>query len=119
MPRSRAGRLRAVRAHRVSDGPSTVIDGMSSRALAEIARLELSRNYLVPGGVSEAVRCWRRHVRQPLGALWRDDELGDTHWDCCGDPREARELLDTVMRAMSPRGARELRRVVGALDAER
>ncbi|MDF6020809.1 hypothetical protein [Streptomyces sp. JH34] len=47
-------------------------DGLSSRTLAEITRLELSRDHLAPGGVSEAVRCWKAHVRQPLGALWRD-----------------------------------------------
>ncbi|MGW0787622.1 hypothetical protein ACWD04_05060 [Streptomyces sp. NPDC002911] len=92
---------------------------MSSRTSAEIARLELSRNYLAPGGVSEAVRCWKRHVRQPLSDLWREDEQAGTHRYCCGDPLEARELLDRVMGAMSPRGARELRRVVGGLDGER
>ncbi|MFD6279236.1 hypothetical protein ACFWFI_27275 [Streptomyces sp. NPDC060209] len=120
MPRSRPGNLRTGRAYRPRpDGPSTVIDGLSSRTLAEIARLELSRNYLSPGGVSEAVRCWKRHVRRPLGALWRDEEQGNTHWDCCGDPLAARRLLDVVMGALSPRGAREFRRVVSGLDRDR
>ncbi|MFJ8887530.1 hypothetical protein ACIRJR_29555 [Streptomyces sp. NPDC102402] len=119
MPRSRAGHLRngPVRPRR-ANGPSTVIDGLSSRTLAEIARLELDRNYLEPGRVSEAVRVWRRHVRQPLGALWRDYELGNSEWDCCGHPLEARELLGTVMGALSPRGARELRRLVDGLDGD-
>ncbi|MGW3079179.1 hypothetical protein ACWC9F_01915 [Streptomyces sp. NPDC001110] len=77
-----------MRAHRRrADGPSTVIDGLSSRTLAEITRLELTRNYLAPGGVGEAVRCWKDHVRQPRGALRRDDEYGNPHWICCGDPR--------------------------------
>ncbi|WP_406148681.1 hypothetical protein [Streptomyces sp. NBC_01012] len=118
MPRNRAGHLRRGRVYdRRPHRANTVIDGVSSRTLAEIARLELSRNYLSPGEVAEAVRGWRQHMRQPLGALWRDDELGNSHWDCCGDPLEARELLDTVLGALSPRGARELRRVVSRLDA--
>jgi hypothetical protein len=117
MPRSRSGHLRRGRAsRRRPDGTSTVIDGLSSRTLAEITRLELSRNYLAPGEVSEAVRTWKRHRRQPLRVLWRDHELGDTHRDCCGDPLEARELLDTVLGALSPRGAGELRRVVSRID---
>ncbi|MFJ6851382.1 hypothetical protein ACIQM3_12710 [Streptomyces sp. NPDC091271] len=119
MPRSRSGHLRRGRAYRRRpDGTSTVIDGLSSRTLAEITRLELSRNYLAPGEVSEAVRTWKRHRRQSLRVLWRDHELGDTHWDCCGDPLEARELLDTVMGALSPSGARELRRVVSRIDGD-
>ncbi|MFJ9062179.1 hypothetical protein [Streptomyces sp. NPDC102409] len=118
MPRSRAGHLPARRGGHRPNGPSTVIDGLSSRTLAEIARLELSRNYLEPGQVSEAVRLWKHHVRQPLGALWRADELGDSHQDCCGDPQEARELLGTVTAALSPRAARELRRLVGRLDGD-
>ncbi|MDF0372062.1 MULTISPECIES: hypothetical protein [Streptomyces] len=109
-----------MRVHRRrADGPSTVIDGLSSRTLAEITRLELTRNYLAPGGVGEAVRCWKDHVRQPRGALRHDDEYGSPHWICCGDPRAARALLGLAMRAMSRSGARELRRVVDGLDRER
>ncbi|WP_405662953.1 hypothetical protein OG379_15010 [Streptomyces sp. NBC_01166] len=119
MPRSRSGHLRKGRAYpRRTGGTSTVVDGLSSRTLAEITRLELSRNYLAPGEVGEAVRTWKRHRRQSLRVLWRDHELGDTHWDCCGDPSEARELLDTVIGALSPRGARELRRVVSRIDGD-
>ncbi|MEV5162225.1 MULTISPECIES: hypothetical protein [unclassified Streptomyces] len=119
MPRRRAGHLRTGRVHRRRpNGPRTVINGLSSRTLAEIARLELSRNYLGPGEVAEAVRRWKHHVRRPLRALWRDDELGDDHEDCCGDPLAARDLLGTVMGALSPRGARELRRLVGRLDGD-
>jgi hypothetical protein len=38
------------------------------------------------------------------------------HWYCCGNPLEARALLDTVMQAVSPRSARELRRIVSRSD---
>ncbi|MEU0299484.1 hypothetical protein ABZ252_08455 [Streptomyces sp. NPDC006175] len=117
MPRSRSGRHRRGRAYgRRPDGTSTVIDGLSARTLAEITRLELSRNYLTLGEVSEAVRTWKQHRRQSPRVLWREHELGSSHWDCCGDPLEARELLGTVMGALSPRGARELRRVVSGID---
>ncbi|MBC2874827.1 hypothetical protein H7K43_07130 [Streptomyces sp. TYQ1024] len=93
------------------------MDGLSSRALSEISRLERSRNYLRPGDVSTAVRLWKDYVRRPERQLWHDHEWGNAHWYCCGDPFEARALLDTVMQAMSPRNARELRQVVGRSDA--
>ncbi|MDX3059734.1 hypothetical protein PV394_32155 [Streptomyces sp. NE06-03E] len=115
MPRNRPGHRRRALLRRPS-GANTVVDGLSARTLAEIARLELSRNYLSPGEVSAAVWTWKAHMRQPLRVLWREDEPGGTHGDCCGDPREARELLGTVTRALSPRAARELRRVVSRLD---
>ncbi|MFF8617642.1 hypothetical protein [Streptomyces sp. NPDC015350] len=85
--------------------------------LSEIFRLEHSRNYLRPGDVGAAVRRWKDHVHRPERHLWDDHEQGSTHWYCCGDPFEARALLDTVLQAMSPRNARQLRRVVDRLDA--
>ncbi|MEU8971990.1 hypothetical protein AB0D11_22405 [Streptomyces monashensis] len=90
---------------------------MSSRALSEISGLERTRNYLCPGDVARAVRLWREYVHRPQRELWRDYEAGNVHWDCCDSPLEARALLDTVMRALPPRSARELRRVIGRFDA--
>ncbi|WP_405918162.1 hypothetical protein [Streptomyces sp. NBC_00728] len=92
---------------------------MSLSASSEVIRLERSRNYLRPGDVSAAVRLWRDYVHRPERQLWNDYESGDVHWDCCGNPLEARALLDTVIQAMSPRNARELRRIVGRFDAVR
>ncbi|MET7987701.1 hypothetical protein [Streptomyces sp. NPDC005281] len=89
---------------------------MSSRALSEILRLELTRNYLQPGDVGAAVRLWKNYVHRPERQLWLDYECGDVDWYCCGDPIEARSLLDTVMQAVSPRSARELRAVVDRSD---
>ncbi|MBT1098132.1 hypothetical protein KJZ88_42310 [Streptomyces sp. Tu102] len=94
-----------------------VIDGLSSRALAEIFRLERTRNYLQPGDVTRAVRLWKDYVQRPERQLWQDYEWGNVHWYCCGNPLEARALLDAVMQAISPRNARELRKVVGRMDA--
>ncbi|CAM5693836.1 hypothetical protein ACWGKK_14655 [Streptomyces chartreusis] len=51
-----------------------VIDGLSSRALAEILCLERTRNYLQPGAISAAVR------------LWKDYEWGNVHWHCAAIP---------------------------------
>ncbi|MEU5159610.1 hypothetical protein AB0G74_08365 [Streptomyces sp. NPDC020875] len=101
------------RAHRPRPG----IDRLSSRALAEIHRLERTRNYLQPGDVSAALRRWKEYVHKPARELWHDDEFGNVCWYCCGDPFDGRALLDGVVRAMSPRGARELREIVEGLDA--
>ncbi|MEV7169161.1 hypothetical protein AB0O18_05655 [Streptomyces sp. NPDC093224] len=85
--------------------------------MAEIVRLEHTRNYLRPGDVSAALRLWKEYVHKPAQELWHDDEFGNVHWYCCGSPLEGRALLDGVIRAMSTRGARELRKVVEELDA--
>lgn len=84
--------------------------------MSEISQLERTRTYLWPGEVSRAVRLWRDHVRRPEREQWREYERDDGHWDCCGDPFEARVLLDTVTRALSRPSARELRRVLARID---
>jgi hypothetical protein len=118
MPRRRPGRIRAgAPGSHGTTGAGSVIDGLSSRALSEITRLEHTRNYLHPGDVSTAVGLWKDYVHQPQRDLWQDYECGNTHWFCCGDPLEARLLLDIVMQAVSPRSARELRRIVSRSDA--
>ncbi|MEV5240152.1 hypothetical protein AB0K89_13735 [Streptomyces cinnamoneus] len=113
MPRRRPEQLRAALAHRRRphapyDSPSVVIDGLSARTLAEISRLEHTRTCLHPGDASRAVRLWKDHVRLPLRDLTRYDERACVY-DCCGDPLEARILLDQIMQGLSRRGARELR----------
>ncbi|BFO18142.1 hypothetical protein SHKM778_45300 [Streptomyces sp. KM77-8] len=118
MPRRRPGQIRtgAPGSHRTT-GARPVIDGLSSHALSEITRLEHTRNHLQPGDVSAAVDLWKDYVHQPERALWHDHEWGNVHWYCCGNPLEARALLDTVMQALSPRSARELRKIVSRSDA--
>ncbi|MGW1073505.1 hypothetical protein [Streptomyces sp. NPDC002537] len=116
MPRRRPGHVRAGLPRR-RRAYETGIDGLSPQALSEIVRLERTRNYLQPGDVGRAVRRWEEFVRLPEQRQWHEFEWDDTHWYCCGDPLEGRVLLDGVLRAMSRRGARELGRVVGALDA--
>jgi hypothetical protein len=118
MPRRRSGQIRAGApgSHRTT-GARPVIDGLSSRALSEIIRLEHTRNYLQPGDVSAAVSLWKVYVHQPECDLWHDYEWGNVHWYCCGSPLEARALLDTVTQALSPRSARELRKIVSRSDA--
>ncbi|WP_327321363.1 hypothetical protein OG735_01885 [Streptomyces sp. NBC_01210] len=85
--------------------------------LSEIVRLERTRNYLQPGDTTAALRLWKDYVHRPEGQLWHDDEYGNAHWYCCGNPLEARALLDGVMQAMSHRGARELGKIITDLDA--
>ncbi|MEZ0069464.1 hypothetical protein ABIA32_005508 [Streptacidiphilus sp. MAP12-20] len=94
-----------------------MIDGVSSRVLSEVARLEDTRNYLQPGDVAAAVRLWEDYVHLPERQLWHDYEWGNVHWYCCPNPLEARSLLDRVMHALSPRSARELRKIVNRSDA--
>jgi hypothetical protein len=117
MPRRRPGHIRTgiSSRHRTSDA-NPVIDGLSSRALSEIYRLERTRNYLQPGDVSAAVRLWKDYVRRPERELWHDYEWGNVHWYCCGNPLEARALLDAVTQALSPRTARELRQIISRCD---
>ncbi|WTW92161.1 hypothetical protein OG216_01710 [Streptomycetaceae bacterium NBC_01309] len=98
-------------------GAGPVIDGLSARAMSEIVRLERTRNYLEPGDVSAAVRLWKNYVHRSERELWHDYEWGNAHWYCCGNPLEARALLDTVTSALSPGSARELRKVIGKFDA--
>lgn len=117
MPRRRPGQIRdgVPGSHRTT-GARPVIDGLSSCALSEIIHLERTRNYLHPGDVSAAVGLWKDYVHQPERALWHDYEWGNVHWYCCGNPLEARALLDAVMQALSPRSARELRKIVSRSD---
>ncbi|MEV6330144.1 hypothetical protein [Streptomyces sp. NPDC051909] len=67
--------------------------------------------------MSAALRLWQDYVHRPTRELWRDHEWGNAHWYCCGDPLEARALLDTVVRALPPRSARPLRRLISRSDA--
>lgn len=118
MPRRRPGQVHAgAPGSHLTTGAGPVIDGLSSRALSEISRLEHTRNYLQLGDVSTAVGLWKSYVHRPERDLWHDYEWGNVHWYCCGNPLEARALLDTVMQAISPRSARELRKVVSRSDA--
>ncbi|MCA6091059.1 hypothetical protein LE181_02595 [Streptomyces sp. SCA3-4] len=120
MPRRRPDQVRAARARRRRpyapyNSPSVVIDGLSARTLAEISRLERTRAYLHPGDAGQAVRLWKDHVRLPLRDLTHHDEHACLY-DCCGDPLEARILLDMIMQALSRRGARELRAQLHRFD---
>ncbi|MEU7206009.1 hypothetical protein [Streptomyces sp. NPDC045470] len=125
MPRKRPGRIRAdLPSRRRSQNTVPVIKGLSSRALAETGRLEHTRNYLGPGDLGKAVRLWKDYVHRPkrelwhdYDQLWHDDKWCDLHWHCCGDPLEARELLDVTLQALPYREARELRKVISRLDA--
>lgn len=119
MPRNRPGRIRAGLPRRCREqNTRAAIDGLSPRVLSEITRLERTRNYLEPGETGWAVRLWRDHVRRSARELWHHDEHGDAHDYCCGNPLQARAVLDTVLRGMSPRGAREFRKVIARLDGQ-
>ncbi|WP_199563885.1 MULTISPECIES: hypothetical protein [unclassified Streptomyces] len=78
--------LRIASGSHLATGARPVIDGLSSRALSEISRLDHIRNYLQPGDVSTAVGLWKNYVHQPERDLWHDYEWGNVHWCRCGNP---------------------------------
>lgn len=119
MPRRRPGRVRAElpRVRRPYDDV-TVIPGLSAPALGEVRRIERLKKYLWPGSVGGALVRWRKFVHEPTRRLAYYNEGRCHRWECCGDPWQAREYLEAVMHAMSPRRARELCRIVDALDRE-
>ncbi|MDI3405874.1 hypothetical protein [Streptomyces cavernicola] len=96
----------------------SVITELSPAALAEVVRLERSRNYLWPGGAETCLLLWARFVRAADHRLWVDNHGGCGIWECCGDPYLAREFLEGLMLAMSRRRGRELRRVVASIDVD-
>ncbi|MEW2417487.1 hypothetical protein AB0953_27715 [Streptomyces sp. NPDC046866] len=67
--------------------------------MAEIARLEGTRNYLEPGDIVLALDRWKQYVRSPERRQWHECEWGSVHWYCCGNPLEGRALLDGVLLA--------------------
>lgn len=125
MPRSRPGCRResgraAVLAHRagVAGFGCAGVPGAGAVGSATVASVSRKvRNDQTPGDVSAAVGLCKDYVHQPERTLWHDYEWGNVHWYCCGNPLEARALLDTVMQALSPRCARELRKIVNRSDA--
>ncbi|MER5887499.1 hypothetical protein ABT160_27100 [Streptomyces sp. NPDC001941] len=118
MPRSRRGLTTGPGAHSHQAHPrNRVIDGLSPSSLRDIDRLERSRNYLATGEVSASLRQWRDYVLCPDTEAWHAYEYGYPYRECCGDPYDARALLDTVLQALPPRSARQLRAVVARVDA--
>lgn len=87
MPRRRPGRIRAaIPDQQQARHSRPAIDRLSPRALSEIVRLERTRNYLQPGDTRAALRMWKDYVHRPERELWHDDEFGNVHWYCCGNP---------------------------------
>ncbi|MFF3767567.1 hypothetical protein ACFYYR_26290 [Streptomyces sp. NPDC001922] len=117
MPRNRPGQVRARQRPRTPLTRRPVIAGLSSAALAEVARVEHSRNHLWAGVTADALAMWGAFVRRPYHRLWTPHEDGACGiWECCGNPYEAREFLESVILGMYRRRARELRAVVDRLD---
>ena len=114
MPRRRPGRLRAENHPRARREQKRLpaIDGLSSKTVAEIRRIEHRHPQLWPGIIDEALLSWERYARDPGQAPW-DDHLQPRFWyccwECCGSPLMARDFLDAVVHAMRTGPARELR----------
>jgi hypothetical protein len=93
----------------------TVIDGLSARALADIAAVEARHNALSIGGAAAALRRWREFDKHQHRMDFADEDSCTT-WYCCGSPAEMRQRLEQVLRGLPTRSARELRALVGELD---
>jgi len=84
--------------------------------MAEISRLEHRHPEMSPGWTRALVEIWRRFVRTPHHRLWEEGDGGCGVWECCGDPHEARVMLEAVAYRMSSRRAREFRALLRGLD---
>jgi hypothetical protein len=117
MPRRPPKAVRAGLRRRTQQPDSTsFIQGLSGRALRDIARLERTRGYLWPGRTERALYMWQHFVSLPYHRLWVDNEGGCGVWECCGEPREARDILEGVMLALPSRSSAELRMFVREFD---
>lgn len=94
-----------------------VLKGFSGRFIADLGRLERTRNYLWPGDVELALSRWTAWVRSPSRKCWLDQTPWE--WDHYPneDPFRAREVLGAVACALPRKSARELRKRLDELDA--
>src|SRR4051812_43966342 len=92
------------------------MSGASPRLLADVERLERSRNYLWPGAVWLALDVWTAWVRSPSRKCWMDQTPWEWEYYPEEDPFRAREVLGAVACALPRKSARELRKRLKELD---
>lgn len=100
--------------HQVRGPRNDPIQGLSSAGLRVIDRLEADRRW--PGATESALRNYGRAVRDPIHRLW-DDRYGCGIEECCPDPGELRQWLETVLHHLPPRDRRVLGTQVATIDA--
>ncbi|USX49392.1 hypothetical protein [Lentzea sp. HUAS12] len=92
-----------------------VLKGLSGRLVADLERLERSRDHFYQGAVTSALRTWTAWQRSPASNHWpdgpQDHDLYPDH-----DPFHAREVLEAAAHALPRRTARELRERLRELD---
>lgn len=97
-----------------------VMAGFSARLLADIERVERTRNYLCPHTFEPLLRRWTSFVRKSPYLRFRDTDIGPEFpppvCDCCRDPYEARQILEFVALALPRKSARELCKRLDHLD---
>ncbi|WP_284117708.1 hypothetical protein [Streptomyces fragilis] len=116
MPRRRPARLRAEdRRFPAAWGRCSRIGRLSGPAQAQLVRLERTR--LGPGVVERALSSWAAVAKAPVDRLPRPfaDRCGVP--ECCPEPADVRDLLELALCALPRKSARELRALVGPLDA--
>jgi len=105
----RAAALRS----RPLDGRTSVIPGLSARALRAIAHLERTR--LGEGVVAEALCGWSWFVRHPWHRLW-DPSTACGVLVCCPNPPDVRAVFEAAVAVLPRQDARRFRSRVAALD---
>ncbi|MEV0372651.1 hypothetical protein AB0I10_22945 [Streptomyces sp. NPDC050636] len=118
MPRRRPAAVRGDIPLRISSWQRRrwpVIDGLSGACVADIRRLERARPE--PGATAEAFWHWSALARSPLADFANREGGGCCGTPaCCCDPGYFRDVLETVLRRLPKKSARELRVRVRALD---
>ncbi len=64
-----------------------------------------------------ALRRWTRYAKLSPRQRYDVYRLGCGIHECCPEPSHDRQLLEVVIRALSPRDRRKLRRRLALLDA--
>jgi hypothetical protein len=101
--RSAAARRRPFRAAPIRDGR---LSGSTHAAIALVEDW--------PGQIFDALQNWDREARTTNP--WIRSSYGCGVPECCGVPREDRDVLERAMHRLPQRPAQELRRLVRAID---
>jgi hypothetical protein len=69
-----------------------------------------------PGTVSAAFLRWSLFVDEPGHRLHDQEHVGCDYPECCGDPYEARSILEAAAHVLPRQDARRFRRRLATLD---
>ena len=115
MPRSRPALVRLdQRALTVRSARHERVDRLSPHGQQIVHRLEVDRRW--PGSTAEAIRNYRRWLKDPGHRLW-DNKYGCGVPECCPDLADLREWLEIVVHHLPRRDRRTLQSLLDEIDA--